>query len=445
MKIVFDGVLTTDDNKQHVPLAFDLPDGITRLSGQFVATPKRAQGAEFDNLISLSVFGPKGSRGARHNNPVMDFSIDATGATPGYLPGAIEPGRWMVFLDTFRVLGPDPVHYTLTVTLETEPVAARTPYVPAAVGGRGRGWYRGDLHAHTLHSDGRWDVPDLAGWARSRGLDFMTLSDHNTVSGQAQLRSLAGDDLLVMGGMELTTHAGHALALGGGDWHEWRSGPATGKTMPMLAGEIMSSGALFVIAHPMSPGDPECTGCRWEFADMMPGPARIVEIWNGGPWSDYNEDGLALYRRWLSEGHRLVATAGSDNHGRGPGDGETGFNHVHAEELSEAAILAAIRAGRNYLSSGPRLILSATQSDGTEIPMGGETDASATARIAWSTGPQPLTLRLFGPEGEVLRTELAADTEAEIVHAGLPRGFVQAEVRDASGRLHAVTNPIFVR
>eukprot|EP01035_Chromulina_nebulosa_P011908 gene11908-15894_t len=220
---------------QHVPLAFDLPDGITRISGQFVATPKRAQGAEFDNLISLSVFGPKGSRGARHNNPAMDFSIDAMSATPGYLPGAIEAGRWMVFLDTFRVLGPDPVHYTLTVTLETERVAPRASYDPAAVAGRGRGWYRGDLHAHTLHSDGRWDVPDLAAWARSRGLDFMTLSDHNTVSGQAQLRSLAGDDLLVMGGMELTTHAGHALSLGGSDWHEWRSGPATGKTMPMLA------------------------------------------------------------------------------------------------------------------------------------------------------------------------------------------------------------------
>ena len=76
--------------------------------------------------------------------------------------------------------------------------------------------------------------------------------------------------------------------------------------------------------------------------------------------------------------------------------------------------------------------------------MGGETDASATARIAWSTGPQPLTLRLVGPEGEVRRTELAADTEGEIVHAGLPQGFVQAEVRDATGRLHAVTNPIFV-
>ena len=136
-----------------------------------------------DNLISLSVFGPKGARGARHNNPVMDFSIDEWRASPGYLPGPIEPGKWMVFLDTFRVLGPDPVKYRLEVAFGTEPVAPLLS--PAAVEphGRGKGWYRGDLHAHTLHSDGSWDVPDLVAWARRQRLDFVTLSDHNTISG----------------------------------------------------------------------------------------------------------------------------------------------------------------------------------------------------------------------------------------------------------------------
>ena len=140
-----------------------------------------------------------------------------------------------------------------------------------------------------------------------------------------------------------------------------------------------------------------------------------------------------------------MATAGSDNHGRGEYGDETGFNNVYAEELSEVSILRAIGAGRNYLSSGPKLILSAMQDDGAEIPMGGEADAQATARIAWSTGPEPLTLRLVGPEGEMLSTRVPAETGGEAGYSGLSKGFVQAELRDATGRLHAVTNPIFVR
>ena len=40
---------------------------------------------------------------------------------------------------------------------------------------RGPNWYRGDLHAHSIHSDAAWDIPDLLNWAHERGLDFATL------------------------------------------------------------------------------------------------------------------------------------------------------------------------------------------------------------------------------------------------------------------------------
>ncbi len=75
---------------------------------------------------------------------------------------------------------------------------------------------------------------------------------------------------------------------------------------------------------------------------MMPGNAHLVEIWNGGPWSDYNEERLALFQHWLALGHRLRATAGSDIHGPHGGQGPIGFNHVEADALTEAAILRAV-------------------------------------------------------------------------------------------------------
>lgn len=439
--MILSGRLTTDHNKGHVPLTFDVPPGTTRLVARFHTSPDREPGQFFDTMVCLSLFGPNGPRGARHNNPNRDFVIEATHATPGYLPGPIEPGLWTVYMDCFRLLGP--VDYQFQITCETDPVPPHPAPLRQPTAPRGRGWYRGDLHAHTLHSDGSWDVPDLVTWARGRHLDFLTLTDHNTTSGHAQVHALASNDLLTLGGMELTTHWGHALALGGHHLHEWRVGPVTGQTMPMLADRVMAHGALFVTAHPMSPGDPACTGCRWGYGDMMPGNSPLVEIWNGGPWSDYNEQGLTLFQHWLALGHRLRATAGSDIHGPEGGRGQIGFNHVEADALTEAAILQAVAQGRNYLSSGPRLVLTAQRPDGTLAAMGETAPPAAIFHAEWLAQHLGLTLTFTDATGQRQSHPVAAGGSGMATLQGARR-FVMADLRDATGRLHAVTNPIFV-
>ena len=439
--MILSGQLTPAQHKSHVPLEFDVPAGTTRLTARFTTSPERSPGEMFDNMVCLSLWGPAGPRGARHNNPVSDFVIEATHATPGYLPGRIEPGRWTLFMDCFRILGP--IDYQLEILCESDAIPAKPGYPRQPTHARGPGWYRGDLHAHTLHSDGSWDVPDLVNWARETGLDFMTLSDHNTTSGHAQVHSLASDTLLTIGGMELTTHWGHALALGGTELHEWRVGEVTRRTMPMLADDIMSKGAQFVIAHPMSPGDPSCTGCRWEYADMMPGNSHMVEIWNGGPWSDYNEEGLALFQHWLALGLRLRATAGSDIHGPEAAKGPIGFNHVEAESLTETAILHAISRGRNYLSSGPRLILTAETPEGHIAGMGETVPHGSTFHADWQSEHMPLKLHFVDQTGRKAAQSIPAEA-AGVEELPDAARFVMAELRDATGRLHAVTNPIFV-
>jgi hypothetical protein len=52
MILTFDGTLTVADHKAHVPVAFDVPPGMTRLAARFSDSPDRASGALFDNLIS---------------------------------------------------------------------------------------------------------------------------------------------------------------------------------------------------------------------------------------------------------------------------------------------------------------------------------------------------------------------------------------------------------
>jgi hypothetical protein len=245
-----------------------------------------------------------------------------------------------------------------------------------------------------------------------------------------------------MAGVELTTHYGHALALGGQKWREWRANSLPGVSMPGIARETRAAGEVFVIAHPRSPGDPSCTGCRWEYDDVMPGPARAVEIWNG-PWSDYNEEGLALFYNWLCDGHRLVATAGTDIHGPHERDDAHGFNNVKAEDRSERAILAAVAAGHAFLSSGPRLV--ATLHDPARDqarPMGSSAPTSEGQAIV-ELGPGTTgELRLVA-DGKLVQRQA---TQAGVLRLDVPRGagWFTLELRAPTGELTAITNPIYL-
>lgn len=444
MHIRIDGTLDYHQQKQHLAHAFSVPAGTTKLNIQFDYAPKYSEGQTFRNDLSLTVFDPEGARGARHNNDDRNLVITETWATPGYLPGALQTGTWTAWIDTHRVLPPDTVHYWFEIELSSEPVEAKAPFVKAATAPRGKGWYRGDLHGHTLHSDGRWDVPDLAQYARDYQLDFVTLSDHNTISGVAQLESLGGDDLLMIGGMELTTYYGHALALGVRRWIEWRV-DINNATMPELAERAQAEGATFIIAHPKSEGDPNCTGCDWNYPDMIPGNARCVEIWNSA-WDSgrQNEDGLQLWYEWLNRGYRMVGTRGTDIHG--PLDyTNVGFNIVYADELSEAAILSAIRQGHLYISTKPKLDFRAQGDDGSTGMVGDMVGGQTVqVRLTWEYATEGDHLR-WVVNGEVVEeTPIASAGKGEWTLNAAEARWCLVEIRGANGEMHAITNPVFL-
>lgn len=449
----FTGELTHQDAKKHLPIPFDVPKGTTQVQISFHYSPDRGSGQRYTNQISLSLFDPEGSRGARHNNKDQNIRLNANYSSPGYIPGAILPGPWSVVIDTHRILPPEPVTYELEIALSDDPVADHLQHWPKPTRNTpGPGWYRGDLHGHTLHSDGHWDVPDFVEHAREIGLDFVTLTDHNTVSALAQHDSLADDTFLTMGGMELTTYYGHALALGTRKWVEWRIGAeGAPMTMQQLAANIMQAGSFFVTAHPRSVGDPECTGCRWEYTDMMPGNSPAYEIWNG-PWHDHdsnNEEGLQLYYEWLNQGHRIVATSGTDIHGKPSPELQarqrSGYNVVYADDLTENAILSAIRLGHLYISSGPDLRLTAQTNDHPPVMMGDSIQGDEiSVKVVWDNAFEGDTLRLIvdGHRQEIVHAGKSGQANWELLSSNA-RWF-NVELRDQDGGLRAVTNPIFV-
>lgn len=442
MSIIAEGELIPRNNRSYIPVPFDVPEGVTQIRVSLDVSPEHTPGQPYPQQISVTVFDPTGPRSDNRASK-EGFVIGEGRVTPGTVPGPIIAGQWAVLIAVHRVMPPEPVRYRLEVTLSSEPVtkSARL-WEKGQVAPRGPGWYRGDLHAHSVHSDGRWDIPELVRFARDQAWDFVTLSDHNTVSGLPQHQSLADDRLVTIGATELSTFHGHALALGVQQWFEWRSPDGTTLTMPELAQQVLASGAPFVIAHPTAQGDPVCCGCHWEHQDMMPGSAPAVEVWNGG-WNEENEAALQLFYSWLNEGHRLVATSGTDMHGPPPKDARRAVNVVYAEEFSEAAILEGIKSGHSYLSAGPELSVKARVASGKEGMMGDTLPREAfTLEASWAKGHKDDVLRvLLG--GEVHEEKRVGETGQATWKFGAKAGWCALELRDPGHGLWAVTNPIF--
>ena len=217
----------------------------------------------------------------------------------------------------------------------------------------------GDLHTHTVHSDGRRTPAELAAAARAAGLDFIASTEHNTTSASLGWGAHAGPDLLVLDGQEVTTRDGHwlALGLGPGPVVEWRYRAGDGGLGRALAG-VHERGGLAVAAHPFLP----LPGGDWRFGYQG---LDAVEVWNG-PWTPDDEATLGAWQELLAGtgGRSLPAVAGSDAHD--PGD-QVGLPHnvALADGLDRRSILEALAAGRSWLagSAGVDLRLEAAAGD----------------------------------------------------------------------------------
>ena len=71
-------------------------------------------------------------------------------------------------------------------------------------------WFKGNLHTHTLNSDGDSTPDDVVTWYRERGYQFLVLTDHNYLTSVTGLNALHGadDKFLVVKGEEVTDRFG---------------------------------------------------------------------------------------------------------------------------------------------------------------------------------------------------------------------------------------------
>lgn len=317
-------------------LPVDVPEGAAALT--VTLAYDRAAG-----VLDLGCFGPDGPRG--WSGGARDrFTVAADRATPGYLPGPLPAGTWHVCLGLHRVPAEG---LDWEVTVSTAPVAP--PAVPALPpvpdrpprrdlpAPEGMRWLAGDLHSHTVHSDGSLTIDELAGLAAAGGLDFLAVTDHNTVSHHPYLPAAgARAGVVLLPGQEITRDHGHANAFGDIGWVDFRQ-PADG----WLA-QVDARGGLMSVNHPLA-GD-----CAWRhpMTDRPP----FAEIWHH-TWYDRAWGGpLSWWRVW---GPSVLPLGGSDFHtpadGRPLGVPTTWVLCPSGAGVDE--VLAGMRAGRIAISA----------------------------------------------------------------------------------------------
>ena len=431
-------------------LPFDVPPGVQRIC---VATSHDdfSVAGVARNVLDLGIFGPAGydlgnaagfrgwSGGARDH-----FEVSSTYATPGYLAGPIEPGVWAVALGPV-VLSPWGMAWDVRVTLERgETVAACEPVVaalsPSVSGAR---WFRGDLHLHTVHSDGQRDPDELAAAAHASGLDFIVSTEHNTNSANRVWPACRTGGLLVIPGEEVTTRHGHWLAVGLSPraWVDWRYGPSDG-VFPRFAAQVRDDGGLVVAAHPSVP----LPGSAWEFGfDHV----DALEVWNGR-WNLDDELSLRIWQRLLRQDRRVVAVGGSDSHGEHQPVGAP-QTLVHADGLSTPAIVNGLRCGRSYLARSCDVALELTASSDGGAAGPGQTlrvspggSATVTAVISGAPGTNVVLITAAGP---VRQATVGPSARLHWELDAASARFVRLEVREAQrrplGAMVALTNPVW--
>lgn len=323
------------------------------------------------------------------------------------------------------------------------------------------GWYRGDFHVHTQASDGDYPASLVVDIARAEGLDFIAITDHNSIEAFSELSQ--STDFLVIPGIEVTFEGGHFNVFGITGWHDWMEDicgdkitvplPGRYRTISELIGEIAAEGLLNSIDHPrLHPWE-------WRYLSTDLRLVHCVELLGDLYWPDNvhaNPKAVALWTAWLNAGYRITAIGGSDYHyPPRPEEGKPGerlgmfSTYVYAEELSVAGIIDGLRRRRAYVSRGLRVTFEAGAND-TTYEIG--------ADLGERKGEIELTAivldKLSGSRAQIIKNgDVIAETRVRGDRASLQSrdnvnparsDWYRFEVWDQSGQALAITNPIFV-
>jgi len=256
-------------------------------------------------------------------------------------------------------------------------------------------WYKGNIHTHTIATDGDSAPDDVVRWYREQKYNFLVLSDHNTIVGVDGLNALyatgelAGADrrsdvpfnpFVLIPGEEVTDKfspaAQGAVAPGDRDLDSReihvgalnvrkvvapQGGASVAETIQRDVNAVRAAGGIPVVNHP---------NFMWSITAGDLGHVHdvaLIEVFNGhGQANNLGGGGRpGVEETWdavLSAGTLLYGVAADDAHAfqrlglpapmSAPG---RGWIMVRSEHFSAAALLQAIERGDFYATTGVEL------------------------------------------------------------------------------------------
>ena len=341
----------------------------------------------------------------------------------------------------------------------------------------------GAFHVHTTRSDGAADRAAVAAAAGRAGLSFVIFTDHGDGTAPPAPPAYLGG-VLCIDGVEISTNAGHYVALGvpaapyrlGGEGAD-------------VAADVRRLGGFGVIAHPDSPKGAlawhdwsvEADGLEWLNADsewrdesrirlgvsmldyfVRPGPTLAALL-------DRPEQTI---RRWtsLTRSRRIVALPGHDAHGglggvveegrRGPSglpSYEASFRTLSLRVLTvapltrdpaqdAALVLGAIRSGRAFTVldavAAPAWLDFRGERAGKEVAMGEEASGQGPVRFEVSAPSVPGSRIVLLREGKEIASSTGGSLRTDAAEPGAY--WVEVRVRPDDRAPWILGNPIYV-
>ncbi|GGB25514.1 CehA/McbA family metallohydrolase [Puia dinghuensis] len=452
------GKVERKDYHTYIERSFTLPDSVKRLRIEF-----SYNGKEQRTTIDIGLMDParfRGWSGGARN----DLTISAEDATPGYLAGPLPSGEWKLLLGVPNIREGIVSEYEARIYIETQTGVTEFSDKPIRAEA---GWYRGDLHMHSGNSDGKCTsqsgkevgcpVYKIVETATDKGLDFITVTDHNTISQANALRELqpAFDKILLVPGREITTFYGHANIFGLTDFVDFRMTNASYAAAKNWMSAVNNNGGIISINHPGVPSGEACMGCGWQIENIPDKVITAVEVLNGGSMKYSIEGSIEGWDQWhkmLNSGQHVTAIGGSDDHHAATIGTPTTI--IYMKELSVQGLIDGIRSGRVFIDiEGKKdhfLDLSAANGE-NEACMGGTLKGepsdtiNLTAYVKGVSGGK-IEFIIDGKLNSTLDREILSNDEKIRVNWETDdnRHSIYIKVRGKDGRLVLVGNPIYV-
>lgn len=363
------------------------------------------------------------------------ISMGRENSTKGLTNGPIMAGEWMLTIQSLQI--PDVVSKV--------PVRGRTEFKISIYRTKqdpqqAYCWYAGDLHTHTHHSDGIYSPEQLIALAKGNGLQFLCITDHNTLSTFDDLPNL-DESFLVLQGIECTTvDRGHANAIGiqaGLDWHVYGD-----RTFNHIADDTRRLEGLFCINHPYTDFGP------WNSWEMDFSKVDCFEVWNSLSERYEQKLSLAKWDEFLNAGYKMTGVGGSDAVHRVKRPHRPGYpkTWVLAEKLTRADIMKGIKEGRVLVTAGPFfdakiLFNHQTYCIGDHLPV----DRDALVNVEIESEFQQKHVIQIVVNGQVVKEwspESLCKVGAEIEVQN--KDWVRVQLKDENDDVLGFTNPFFM-